>query len=71
VSLQYLLTAERAVAVVAVEWWVMSITIKVLGQKIHQDSMRSTLKNLFCFAIFKGYLLSGCLPMNTANSRLD
>ncbi len=34
-SLQYLLTTERAVAVVVVEWWVISITIKVLGQKIH------------------------------------
>ena len=35
---------------------------EVLVQLSHQHSMGSTLKNLFCFAIFNGYFLSGWVP---------
>ncbi len=47
------------------------MTIDVLVQTSHQHSIRSTLKNLFCFTIFNGYLLSGRFSMYTANSLLD
>jgi hypothetical protein len=47
------------------------LIIEEVVQRIHQHSMRSTLKNLFCFAIFKGYFFSGCLSINTAKSRRD
>ncbi len=47
------------------------LVIEVVVQRTHQHSMRSTLKNLFCFAILKGYFFSGCLFMNTAKSPRD
>jgi len=49
----------------------ISMIIEVLVHTSHQLLMRSTLKNLFCFAVFKEYLSPGFSSMYIANSLLD